>query len=105
MKSRPFQECTREELLTPIHPILMSRRWGEKPGDRAALFIVLKHWRQPNCLAIRERLNKVWDIGTLESGVAINNDKYVDYALKCAIDKIMSNKKCWESNSTCIPLQ
>lgn len=32
----------------------------------------------------------LWD---LEFSVAINNDKYVDYALKCEIDKIMSNKK------------
>lgn len=56
------------------------------------LFIVFKHWRQPKCPAIRESLNKVRDTRTLESSVAINNDRYAGYALKCAIDKIMSNK-------------
>lgn len=88
---------------TPTLP-LMTRRGGEKPGGPEVIFIVFKHWRQPKCSEIRECLNKAWDVGTLESSVAINNDKYVDYALKCAIDKIMSNKKIRESNSTCIPL-
>lgn len=72
----------------------MSRQRREKPGGPAALLIVFKHWRQPKYPKIRECLNKGWYVGTLESGAAINNDKYVDYALKCVIDKIMSNKKC-----------
>lgn len=72
--------------------LLMSRRGGEKPGGLVALFIVFKHWRQPRCPAIRECLKEVWDIRLLESCVAINHDKYADSALKCAIDKIMSNK-------------
>lgn len=93
VEHRPFQECRREEVPTPSTPLLMSRRTGEKPGGPAALFIGFKHWRQLKCPAIRECLNKARDVGTLEFSVAINNDKYVDYALKCAIDKIMSNKK------------
>lgn len=70
----------------------MSERGGERPGGPAALFIRFKHWRQPKCPAIRACLHKAWDVGTLESGIAINNDKNVDYALKCAIDIIMSSK-------------
>lgn len=56
------------------------------------LFIVFKPWRQPKCPAIRDHLTKESDAGTLEFSVATNNDKYVGYASKCAIDKIMSNK-------------
>lgn len=48
-----------------------------------AVFIVLKHWRQPKYPTIREYLNKAWAIETLGSSVAIinNNDKYVEYVL------------------------
>lgn len=53
---------------------------------------------------IRECLNKIRDFGILEFSVFINYDKYVDYVLKCVIDIIMLNKKCWELNSICILL-
>lgn len=78
--------------LIPSH-LLMSRQRREKPGGPEALLIVLKHRRQSKYPTSRECLNKGWYVGTLESGIAINNDKYVDYAPKCVIDKIMSNKK------------
>ena len=46
------------------------------PTFIAALFTVAKSWRQPECPPMKERINKMWSIHTMEHYSAFKRRKY-----------------------------
>lgn len=47
----------------------------------AALFIIARFWKRPNCLTVDDWLDKVWFCQTLEFYSAIKNDVMNDCLL------------------------
>ena len=50
----------------------------------AALFVILRTWKQPRCPSIEEWLKKVWNIYTLEfySAIKKKNNDILNFACK-----------------------
>lgn len=92
MRTDPFRNAGEKRFPPPSHPPHGQARGRKARWPSSAIYSTqtLEATQRP---AIRGHLNKARDIGALESGAAPDNDKHVDYASKCAIDKIMSDKK------------
>ena len=48
----------------------------------AALFVIVRTWKQPRCPSIEEWLKKVWNIYILEFYSAVNNNDILNFACK-----------------------
>ena len=48
----------------------------------AALFVIVRNWKQPKCPSIEEWINKVWHIYTLEFYSAVKNNDILNFACK-----------------------
>jgi hypothetical protein len=48
----------------------------------AALFIIARSWKQPRCLSIEERIEKMWYIYTMEYYKMIKNNDFMKFADK-----------------------
>ena len=48
----------------------------------AALFIIARSWKQPRCLSIEERIEKMWYIYTMEYYTVIKNNDFMKFADK-----------------------
>ena len=46
----------------------------------AALFAIVKTWKQPKCPSIKEQINKIWYIYTMEYYSAIKMNEIMPFA-------------------------
>jgi hypothetical protein len=48
----------------------------------AALFIIVKNWKQPRCPSTEEWIQKIWYIYTLEDYSDIKNNDFMKFTVK-----------------------
>jgi hypothetical protein len=49
----------------------------------AALFIIVRSWKQPRCPSTEERIQKLWYIYTMEYYSAFKNNDFMKFTGKC----------------------
>jgi hypothetical protein len=59
----------------------------------AALFVIIRRWKQPKCLTMEKYIQKIWFIYTMDYYSAIKNEDIVSFACKwMELENIILNK-------------